>query len=406
MKIKRKNEELKRQERNQQKLHKRIKRGNEEFRETERIQETCSKRIKRKNKEFKRQEKHQQRKRKEERNSIKFKNAENITNQEYKRRLRLSEIYSFRENYIKILKTKRDPISKAKLKFIKKRQDTPNNTCACCETLWFSHSVVNLSNSKGHSKLTDNIFQEKIINDKTTSKICRTCDKNIKNGKIPQLATSNGLKFPFVPKCVTTLSDVEAVMVSPLVAFKQIRPLKPYSLNPQLSLKGSVVHIPVDINEMINVLPRPFTSLDITQIIFKRNISHKSEYMNEFVRPPLICEALEYLVNTPLYKKCNIKVDKKLFEQYEKCSDIHFITDEKDKEHINKSNTCKQQIVNDGDGKISYALESETDIEEEISNEVLLLDRNAECAKLAEVIAPGQANKPVSNTSFKCTMPS
>lgn len=245
--------------------------------------------------------------------------------------------------------------------------------------------------------MSNDIFENKIINDKLTSKICRTCDKNIRNGKIPQLATSNGLKFPSLPPCITNLSDVEAIMVSPLIAFKQIRPLKPYSLNPQLSLKGSVVHVPVEINEMVNVLPRPFSSLDITQIIFKRNISHKTEYKNEFVRPRFICEALKHLLTTPLYKKFNITVNETLFEQYEKCSEIHFVTDETNNNYLNNTDN-KQLVINDGDDKLTYEIDidSDSDAEEEISNEVLLLDRNAECAKLAQIIAPGQANKPVS----------
>ena len=67
-----------------------------------------------------------------------------------------------------------------------------------------------------------------------TSKICKTCDRNIRAGKIPKLATSNGLKFPYVPACVKNLSDLEALSVSPLIAFKRIRALKPYALNPQL----------------------------------------------------------------------------------------------------------------------------------------------------------------------------
>lgn len=83
----------------------------------------------------------------------------------------------------------------------------------------------------------------------------------------------------------------------------KIMALQLYALNSQLSLKGSIVNISVDINEMINILPRSYNSLSTIQIKLKRNMDHKSDYMYETVRSHIICEAINYLKDTPLYKK-------------------------------------------------------------------------------------------------------
>lgn len=48
----------------------------------------------------------------------------------------------------------------------------------------------------------------------------------------------NGLEFPELPKEIIELTPLEERFVSPITPFMQIRALKPYALNPQLSLKG------------------------------------------------------------------------------------------------------------------------------------------------------------------------
>ena len=323
-----------------------------------------------------------------------------------KRRLRLNKIYGFRENYIKNLQSNKDNASIAKLKFIKKRKETPNNVCACCETLWFSNSVINLATTKRHSKLGNDVFSEKIINDKNTNKICKTCDRNIRHGKIPKLATSNGLKFPFVDDSIKNLTDLEAVMVAPIIAFKQIRPLKPHTLNPQLSLKGCVVFIESEVKEVIEVLPRNFNEMDVTQIKFKRHVSHKSDYMNEIVRPGQICKALNVLLQSPLYKEYGIKINNSFFKKYENNYDVKldFVVEEEDKDLKQNVDIHKLEVLEDGDGKISYAINSDSnsdgsDNEDDIVKEVLLVSRNAESAKEAQILAPGQDKKPISFTT-------
>lgn len=101
-------------------------------------------------------------------------------------------------------------------------------------------------------------------------------------------------------------------------------------------MKGSIVNIPVDINEMVNVLPRNFDEMSTIQIKLKRHMEHKSDYMYETIRPAKICEALEYLQHTPLYKKNNINIDKKFFQKYQKNynGEVDFIVEKKKKKRV------------------------------------------------------------------------
>lgn len=77
------------------------------------------------------------------------------------------------------------------------------------------------------------------------------------------------MKFNNVPKVVTDLTAVEERMVSPYISFMQIKILQSFAINPQLSLKESIVNIPVEINKMINILPKSFDEKSTIQIKLK-----------------------------------------------------------------------------------------------------------------------------------------
>ncbi|GLV47536.1 hypothetical protein CBL_21329, partial [Carabus blaptoides fortunei] len=71
-----------------------------------------------------------------------------------------------------------------------------------------------------------------------------------------------------------------------------IRPLKSFALNPQLGIKGSVVNVPIEVNEVLQVLPRKFDNMATIQLKLKRHMLHSTDYMFETIRPAVVCEAL------------------------------------------------------------------------------------------------------------------
>ena len=304
-----------------------------------------------------------------------------------KKRMRSNEILRYRELFRRNLTRNNSNANAEKIAFLKSIEHGPETVCCCCEGLFFLNSVVEFdtenidSKLKISKKLKEVGFKNMIINFKST-KICRTCFKYVSREEIPKLATSRGLKFPDIPECISILSPLEERMVAPYINFMQIRPLKPFSLNPQLSLKGSIVNIAVEIQDMIKVLPRKFDQMATIQIKLKRHMEHASDYMMETIRPAVVCDALKFLLNTPLYKKYSISVDNEFFTKYDEqySEKLDFVTDEKEVKN-EKATTENQNIID----------ENEFDIDEVI----LLEPKKQSNDESIAVLAPGQGKRPV-----------
>lgn len=158
--------------------------------------------------------------------------------------------------------------------------------------------------------------------------ICSTCRDHAKKRQLPRAAVKNGLAFPDLPEDLVGLTPLDERMVAPIINFMQIRPLMPHSLNSQLSLKGSVINVPVEIKDMVTVLPRSFDDMNTVQIILRRHLQHKSHYMFETVRPWKIRSALEYLCQQKLYRRHNITLNEQAFRVFENDDAVYFIVDE------------------------------------------------------------------------------
>jgi PIF1-like helicase/Helitron helicase-like domain at N-terminus/OTU-like cysteine protease/Helicase len=261
----------------------------------------------------------------------------------------------------------------AKLEFVNKIKNGPSRTCCCCVRLLFPHSVVEFKTDK-----YDDEFLEKIQNF-DSKYICNTCFLNVKKGQIPKLAASNGFKFPELPQCIQNMSKLEERMTAPMLPFAQIRKLVPHALNGQVGQKGSVVHIECEIKEMTNVLPRKFDKLSVVQIQLKRHLEHRTNYMHETIRPAIICEALTYLKDTPLYVKNKIEVDESFFKCYDNSTDeLDFIVDEND---------IITELIPERNCDSDDSFDSSDD------DEVLLYNRNKDNNEI-KTIAPGQGKAP------------
>ena len=230
---------------------------------------------------------------------------------------------------------------------------------------------------------------KKVINCKSNY-ICKNCKKHILKGNVPKLAANENFKFPDVPDFIKNLLPIEERMVSPYIPFMQIRALlpayMPYAINPQLSLKGSIVNVHSEINEMIKILPRKFNEMSVIQIKLKRHIEHKSDYMYETIKPSNVYRALEYLLNTPLYKQNNITVNKNFLKSFDHNVDtVNFI--------VNKENEDDNSI-NDEHANNNNTYDSDDDSFDK-NDEVLIIDRNQEIVNDVKVIAPGQDKEPL-----------
>ncbi|GBM98031.1 hypothetical protein AVEN_151122-1 [Araneus ventricosus] len=190
-------------------------------------------------------------------------------------------------------------------------------------------------------------------------------------------------------------------MVALYINFIQLRPLKAYALNLQIGMKGSVVNIPIDIDDMVQVLSRAFDNLATIQIKLKRHVMHKSNYLFETVRPVAVCDALDYLVQTPLYREHNININTNYFKRYadqDIKSTVDFIVDEKDREYSEEASHLLDNVFIKDFLPENVNFDEDSDGENlcgEVDEEVMLIDINKETVENVQVIAPGQRKLPV-----------
>lgn len=138
-------------------------------------------------------------------------------------------------------------------------------------------SIIKIRNKFTDTKIDIVEFISKIVNN-SSEYICKTCNKYIISGVVFKIASNAGLRFQNVLEVVTNLIALER-MVSPYISFMQIKALQPYAISPQLSLKGSIINLSIEINEMVNLLSRIFDIMLTIQIKLKRHVEHKSDYM-------------------------------------------------------------------------------------------------------------------------------
>ena len=136
--------------------------------------------------------------------------------------------------------------------------------------------------------------------------ICNTCKNHIYKGNIPKLSIKNGCGFPEKPNELN-LYTLEERFISPVMAFMLIHQLLP---GHQLSLYGSICHLPIEIGKIVKKLPRTLNEYETISVKLKRRLCYKNTVFDENVRPYKIIEALQYLLNNSnLYKEHNINID-------------------------------------------------------------------------------------------------
>jgi hypothetical protein len=74
-------------------------------------------------------------------------------------------------------------------------------------------------------------------------------------------------------------------------------------------MKGSVINLPTNINQMQLMLPCLPYDAAIIGVFFKRRLAYKSFYMFGNPCPNLVMLALKDLISTPLYSNLNVTMN-------------------------------------------------------------------------------------------------
>ncbi|CAB4028418.1 Hypothetical predicted protein, partial [Paramuricea clavata] len=144
------------------------------------------------------------------------------------------------------------PESKEKKSLISKFHDIvsqgPLYICTCCDQLWYKHSVIPAASLKESNPDA----QKRLLNRKSLNNVewlCRTCNKHLKNNKVPPCAAINGMQFPEKPSFFD-LNELECRLLAPRLAFQK---LMQAPRGRQLKINGNIVNVPAVVANTVNI---------------------------------------------------------------------------------------------------------------------------------------------------------
>ena len=176
--------------------------------------------------------------------------------------------------------------------------------CVACNRCHYIRSVVCFKEDKYN--LEENIFS--LINSFDGKQyICHTCHRKLLKGNVPCQAVWNKLEVCHLPSEFNDLRKLEKAIISRRLLFKKVA-IMPKGQMPKV--KGSICNVPVDTNEVYNILPRASDSTGIIMVKLKRKLIYNGHVLFEPVRPDAIRRVLQYLkVNNPFYHDIVIDTD-------------------------------------------------------------------------------------------------
>ncbi|KAL9705431.1 hypothetical protein quinque_008949 [Culex quinquefasciatus] len=198
--------------------------------------------------------------------------------------------------------------AKADIAFHKKFTDNKlGDYCNVCERIWFSNDLRPITSDGGRVLVEAGHFESV-----AGFKVCQTCHNSLRNGKVPTLSTSNGFTYPEKPANLPPLDPITERLIAPRLPFMQIRRLS--HARGSYTIIGQIINVPVDVNEMVRMLPRQLEDDYAFNVCIKKQLIHKSNYLQGYVKKSVVKAWLRYLINTPLYKREGIVLDESLME--------------------------------------------------------------------------------------------
>ena len=176
----------------------------------------------------------------------------------------------------------------------------PVYVCTICNRCMFKKQVQNfkVDNYQDHSLVLTCIeasnFHKKCANicRKCALWICKTCHSHLKENKMPNQASANGMELLDLPKDLASLNSLERHLVSPVIAFTRVQAL-PRSL--MLGLHGPCVTVPADISRVTNVLPRQLDDSSLVKLKLKRKMEYKGHHLFMQISPKKVFDAIKCL---------------------------------------------------------------------------------------------------------------
>ncbi|XP_040068216.1 uncharacterized protein LOC120841390, partial [Ixodes scapularis] len=182
-------------------------------------------------------------------------------------------------------------------------RDNPfGSVCSVCDRLWFQNDLQPLPD-----RCHETLEQSFPNSDLTQFKLCSTCIQSVHKCHIPHLSSSNGYVYPPKPAHLPQLNAVSERLISPRIPFMQLRRLMHGA--GQHGIKGPVVNVCVDVDDMVTMLPRAIEQDRALNVHLKRRMLAKTTYLAGAVKKCDLLPWLKLLCDSTLYKHYNIKCD-------------------------------------------------------------------------------------------------
>ena len=178
--------------------------------------------------------------------------------------------------------------------------------CVVCNRCMFKRSVV-IFKANAYVSLNSSFYFAHVQSFNGNEYICLTCHQKLKAKKsqTPCQAVCNQLELFNLPHHLSDVNRLERVLVAKRILFKKVV-IMPKGNSPKM--KGAICNVPVDAEDVCNILPRPACSNGLLVLKLKRKLMYRGHVYFEPVRPHILFQLLNFLKeNNPLYN--NVLID-------------------------------------------------------------------------------------------------
>ncbi|XP_052809481.1 uncharacterized protein LOC128237946 [Mya arenaria] len=197
-------------------------------------------------------------------------------------------------NYRKSTKRHQQNVQTAIKKFKNNIRDYAKYVCTCCNRLMYRRSVLHV-NASSFPNITEEL-RKKCLRGKKSAHgfewICLTCRSYLKKQRLPLQAQANNLEVPAAPPVLSELSSLEVRLLCKRYPFMKLVALPK---GRQSGIKGSVVNVPVNCEQVCSTLPRTPGTAGIIPLKLKRKQQYKGYVKFQYIRPEKIMLALRWL---------------------------------------------------------------------------------------------------------------
>ncbi|CAC5391861.1 unnamed protein product [Mytilus coruscus] len=195
--------------------------------------------------------------------------------------------------------------------------------------------------------------------------------------------------FPQKPKELN-LYPLEERLLSLRIPFMQIRQLP---RGGQLSVKGNVVNVPVEVQPTINSLPHTIEKSGTISVKLKKKLAFKKCDFSENVRPFAVICALHYLMRTSdLYKSSGIEINENWITEIAKINEEET---QNEKNSTEQEDNQDENYSDDDSDHFSEIDENETHVGNTDTLLDYIPDDNPPC-DTGLTFAPGEGQRPIS----------